>query len=97
MWRMGGTTEMYHKILPDNVIPQGFPQWEQDMESFGNILFEGSITTSEMLAIGLGLPQNEFSKRMIGGCQILGPTGSDLNIYKTPGDVLAGFHYGNRF
>jgi isopenicillin N synthase-like dioxygenase len=95
MWRVGGKAEVSgHRILPDNKIPADFPEWEQRMDGFGSILMESCYTASEIIAVGLGVPQDTFRSRMEGGTQLLGPTGSDLNRYNKLGDVLAGFHYG---
>lgn len=94
MWRVGSKAEMNdNKILADNVVPDSIPGFGQRMDSFGTILQESCYTASEMIALGLGVPQNTFRSRMEGGTQLLGPTGSDLSKYNQVGDVLAGFHY----
>jgi isopenicillin N synthase-like dioxygenase len=95
MWRVGGKAEVAgHRILPENRTPADFPEWEQRMDGFGRILMESCFTASEIIAVGLGVPQDTFRSKMEGGTQLLGPTGSDLNKYTQVGDVLAGFHYG---
>lgn len=94
MWRVGGKAEVSNnRILPDNKIPHDFPGWEERMDRFGSILMESCYTASEIVAVGLGVPQSTFRSRMEGGTQLLGPTGSDLDKYNRVGDVLAGFHY----
>lgn len=40
----------------------------------------------------MGVPQNLFTDRMVGGSHLLAPTGSDLQKYDV-GTILAGFHY----
>ena len=94
MWRVGSKAEMEgNKILAENVIPEGIPGFSHRMDSFGSILQESCYTASEMIAVGLGVPQNTFRGKMEGGTQLLGPTGSDLQKYNNVGEVLAGFHY----
>lgn len=51
-------------------------------------------SVAQMAALGLGLKQDEFTKRMDGAVQLLAPTGSDLLKYNKKDDILAGFHYG---
>lgn len=95
MWRVGDAAEIADNILPDNVIPSEFPQWQKQMNQFGELFKQCAYTTSEMLALGLGWEQNTLRSLMEGGTQLMGPTGSDLKKYNTEGDILAGFHYGN--
>lgn len=45
-----------------------------------------------MAALGMGLEEDTFSKRMEGGAHLLAPTGSDL-VRHDIGTTLAGFHY----
>ena len=45
-----------------------------------------------MVAIGMGLEAEAFSRRLFGGPHLLAPTGSDLQKYGL-GTTLAGFHY----
>ena len=45
-----------------------------------------------MLAIGLGLPQETFTKFAEHGPHLLAPTASDMNVYGKLDTVLAGFH-----
>lgn len=95
MWRVGSVAEMSNnKILSDNAVPADFPGWANQMDSFGSILRESCYTASEILALGIGADRMTFRSRMEGGTQLLGPTGSDLSKYNTPGHILAGFHYG---
>lgn len=94
MWRVGSQAEMTgNNILAENVVPEGMPGFANKMDSFGSILRESCYTASEMIAVGLGVPQNTFRGKMEGGTQLLGPTGSDLAKYNKVGEVLAGFHY----
>lgn len=47
---------------------------------------------AEMLAVGLGLDADAFTRRAVDGPHLLAPTGSDLEIYGRLDTVLAGFH-----
>jgi len=46
------------------VIPEGFPEWEQKMDSWGNHMINAATTASQMAAMGMGLPETTFSDRM---------------------------------
>jgi isopenicillin N synthase-like dioxygenase len=67
------------------------------MDAWGSVLAGGAYTVSEMIALGLDMPRNTFTKLMDGGVQLLAPTGSDLTRYQKKDDVLAGFHYDLNF
>ena len=80
---------------PDNfpqVLPAGFDDWEEKMNTWGGKLFQAGTLAAEMAAIGMGLEKDTFSKRMQGGAHLLAPTGSDLVRHEV-GTTLAGFHY----
>jgi isopenicillin N synthase-like dioxygenase len=62
------------------------------MNTWGAKLLQTGTTAAEMAAIGMGLQQDTFIKRMQGGAHLLAPTGSDL-VRNDVGTVLAGFHY----
>jgi len=93
----------FHRIgdRPDNtnysdlncgpVIPEGFPNWIQVLNSWGTKLIESAFTIAEMLAIGLNLPKNSFTDLMRNGPHLLAPTASDLKKHGL-GTILAGFH-----
>lgn len=62
------------------------------MNGWGAKLLQAGTTAAEMAALGMGLEQDTFTKRMQGGAHLLAPTGSDL-IRNDVGTTLAGFHY----
>ena len=49
-----------------------------------------------MVAIGLGLERDSFTKKLVHGPHKLAPTGSDLMKFDV-GTVLVGFHYDFNF
>jgi len=56
-------------------------------------MLEGCMTVARMAALGMNLPENSFTERMVGGDHLLAPTASDL-VKNDPGAIFAGFHYG---
>lgn len=56
-------------------------------------MLNGCLTVARMAAIGMNLPEESFSERMIGGDHLLAPTASDLEK-NNKGAIFAGFHYG---
>ncbi|KAJ3274374.1 hypothetical protein HDV01_002978 [Terramyces sp. JEL0728] len=100
-WRMGTppTETKFKQLNASPVIPEGmvvlttaFPEWEHSMNHWGNRLLNAVTIVSEMLAVGLGLPADTFTKLSVGGPHLLAPTGSDLEKYGQLNTVLAGFH-----
>lgn len=94
-WRIGNDChdDKLKLLNKKKVIPEGFPNWETVMNNWGNLLFQSATTVSEMLAVGFGLPNNKLRDSIIGGSQLLSPTGSDLSKFNKEGLILAGFHY----
>jgi isopenicillin N synthase-like dioxygenase len=93
-WRMGipPKTTKFKQLNADPVIPAAFPTWEADMNNWGNKLLDSVSVVAEMMAVGLGLPCDTFTKLAQNGPHLLAPTGSDLIKYGKVGTVLAGFH-----
>eukprot|EP01024_Parvocaulis_polyphysoides_P001846 TRINITY_DN10530_c0_g2_i1.p1 TRINITY_DN10530_c0_g2~~TRINITY_DN10530_c0_g2_i1.p1 ORF type:complete len:409 (-),score=35.77 TRINITY_DN10530_c0_g2_i1:999-2063(-) len=94
MWKLGDRPENtdFCELHPDPVIPEGFPEWREVMDTWGNKLRDACASVSELLAIGLGLPQHTLKDKMNGGPHVLAPTGSDLDKYGKLNQILAGFH-----
>lgn len=67
------------------------------MNRWGRLMHASVLTAAEMLAVGLGLERDTFSKRAHLGPHLLAPTGSDLNTYHKKGEIFAGFHYDLNF
>lgn len=82
-------------IFP-NVIPSGYPQWENIMNTWGKTLLRANETAAQMAAIGFGLDEFAFVEKMKYGGHLLAPTGSDLNKFKKD-TIFAGFHYDLNF
>ncbi|KAI8056148.1 hypothetical protein BDF22DRAFT_674076 [Syncephalis plumigaleata] len=94
-WRIGEVpaTSKFPRLNAPPVIPEGFPQWESKMNSWGNHMHAAVLTIAEMAAVGFDLPANAITDLTVGGPHLLAPTASDLNVYNKAGTVLAGFHY----
>lgn len=85
---------LINRFTPPNVTPKDFPLWDHYMNSWGDMMVQGSIVGSQMAALGMDMPEDTFSKLLVGGHHMLAPTGSDLERYDV-GTVFAGLHYGN--
>jgi len=98
-WRIGERPkETKHAELNEApVIPQGFPQWTEVMNGWGQKLHDSVETVSQMLAVGLGLPRTALSDLCKKGPHLLAPTGSDLAKFGELGTIFAGFHYDLNF
>lgn len=91
MWKIGERPEGAGDDFPA-VIPDGYPGWEDKMNTWGRKLHSAILVAAEMVAIGMGCSPDTFTKRMEGGAHLLAPTGSDLEKNDV-GAVFAGFHY----
>ena len=94
-WAIGDRPAEVAENIP-KVIPASFPEWEKNMNKFGNMMVEATFTAGEMAALGMGLAADAFTSRMVGGPHLLSPTGSDLQKYEV-GTTFAGFHYDLNF
>jgi len=81
----------------ETVYPEGFIDWKEKMDNWGNKLLAVGETLAEMAAIGIGLPRNSFVDLMKCAPHLLAPTGSDLNKYGTKDQILAGYHQDMNF
>lgn len=80
------------------VVPKAFRKcWLTIMNTFGEHLLHAIETTTEMLALGLGLDRTAFTHMCEYGPHLLSPTGSDLSKYHQLNTVFAGFHYDLNF
>lgn len=93
-WRLGKrpTVTKFRELNADPVIPEGFDDWEEVMNDWGNHMLDSVSTVSEMLAVGFGLEKDTFTRRMHLGPHLLAPTGTDLEKYGEEGTIIAGFH-----
>jgi isopenicillin N synthase-like dioxygenase len=98
-WRIGPQPEKteFPQMNMDPVIPEGFPQWKDVMDMWGNKMLSALFVLAEMSAVGFHMPKATFTDRMKFGPHLLAPTGSNFNKYDKVGTVLAGFHYDLNF
>jgi isopenicillin N synthase-like dioxygenase len=98
-WRMGDVPKdtKFPLLNMDAVIPPEIDNWSDIMDAWGNKMLDALNVTSEMAAIGFGLPSNAFSDRLLYGPHLLAPTGSDYSVFNEVGTVLAGYHYDLNF
>ncbi|PSS11990.1 Serine--tRNA ligase [Actinidia chinensis var. chinensis] len=99
MWRVGPRPSNTHfqELNAEPVIPEGFPEWKDTMDSWGYKMIAAIEDVAEMAAIGFGLPKDAFTSLMKQGPHLLAPTGSDLRRYGKEGTVFAGYHYDLNF
>lgn len=99
MWRVGPrpSNTRFQELNSAPVIPEGFPEWKETMDLWGNKMISAIEVVAEMAAIGFGLPKDAFTSLMKQGPHLLAPTGSDLERYGNLGMVFAGYHYDLNF
>ncbi|GAB4832618.1 hypothetical protein Ancab_006636 [Ancistrocladus abbreviatus] len=99
MWRVGPrpSNTRFKELNSEPVIPDGFPEWKDTMDSWGYKMISAIEAVSEMAAIGFGLTKDAFTSLMKQGPHLLAPTGSDLRRYGQEGTVFAGYHYDLNF
>ncbi|KAH7570665.1 hypothetical protein ACOSP7_018992 [Xanthoceras sorbifolium] len=99
MWRVGPrpSKTRFQELNSEPVIPEGFPEWKDTMDSWGYKMISAIEVVAEMAAIGFGLPKDAFTSLMKQGPHLLAPTGSDLRRYGQEGTVFAGYHYDLNF
>ncbi|KAK7314289.1 hypothetical protein VNO77_39504 [Canavalia gladiata] len=98
-WRIGPRPSNTHfqELNAEPVIPEGFLEWKETMDSWGYKMIAAIEVVAEMAAIGFGLPKDAFTSLMKLGPHLLAPTGSDLEKYGQEGTVFAGYHYDLNF
>ncbi|CAA3032359.1 Iron ascorbate family oxidoreductase [Olea europaea subsp. europaea] len=99
MWRVGPrpSNTRFKELNSEPVIPEGFPEWKDTMNSWGHKMISAIEAVAEMAAIGFGLQKDAFTSLMKQGPHLLGPTGSDLRHHGQVGTVFAGYHYDLNF
>lgn len=97
-WYIGDRDKELDKdmLVYPNVYPNGFPQWEKVMNTWGYKMLNATETSAKMAAVGFGLPEDTFYEKMRYGGHLLAPTGSDLSKFKTD-TIFAGVHYDLNF
>ncbi|KAJ3104062.1 hypothetical protein HK100_004109 [Physocladia obscura] len=99
-WRVGtppppGLATQFLSLHAVPVVPPAFADvWQNQMDAWGAKLLAAVRVVAEMLAVGLGLPQDAIAGRTDHAPHLLAPTGSDLSgaANARVGRVLAGFH-----
>ncbi len=59
-WKMGDRPEGFDDSHNVHTKPAAFPEWEQEMNTWGNHMMSACFTAAEMCAIGMGLPKGTF-------------------------------------
>ncbi|KAL0464397.1 UNVERIFIED_CONTAM: hypothetical protein Slati_0327300 [Sesamum latifolium] len=85
------------ELNSEPVIPEGFPEWQETMDSWGYKMISAIEAVAEMAAVGFGLQKDAFTSLMKQGPHLLAPTGSDLRRHGKIGTVFAGYHYDLNF
>eukprot|EP00850_Spirogloea_muscicola_P000445 SM000002S05525 [mRNA] locus=s2:598392:600662:+ [translate_table: standard] len=91
------------ELNAEPVVPDGFPDWEVVMDTWGAKMIAAVEAVAEMAALGFGLQRTAFTSLMKQGPHLLAPTGSDLARPGAPvglaplGTVFAGYHYDLNF
>lgn len=71
----------------ENVTPRAFTAtWADSMETWGRQIKGAVEGVSEMLAVGLGLPQKTLVEAGEFGSHLLAPTSTDLKKYGRKGE-----------
>ncbi|XP_028774343.1 uncharacterized protein LOC114753660 [Neltuma alba] len=98
-WRIGPrpSNTRFQELNSEPVIPDSFPEWKENMDSWGYKMISAIEVVAEMAAVGFGLPKDAFTSLMKQGPHLLAPTGSDLKKYGQEGTVFAGYHYDLNF
>eukprot|EP00850_Spirogloea_muscicola_P012987 SM000086S23039 [mRNA] locus=s86:260434:262793:- [translate_table: standard] len=105
MWRVGPRPAItrFQELNAEPVVPDGFPDWEVVMDTWGAKMIAAVEAVAEMAALGFGLQRTAFTSLMKQGPHLLGPTGSNLARPVAPGGlaslgtVFAGYHYDLNF
>ncbi|KAF9486304.1 Clavaminate synthase-like protein [Pholiota conissans] len=97
-WRMSEAppypTE-FPGLNASNVVPTTSnlkERWSVTMEKWGKSMKSAVAVLADMVAIGLGISAETFSKAGRYGPHLLAPTASDLVKYGQKDTILAGFH-----
>ncbi|CAH2080620.1 unnamed protein product [Thlaspi arvense] len=66
MWRIGPrpSNTRFKELNAEPVIPEGFPEWKDTMDSWGYKMISAIEAVAEMAAIGFDLPKDAFTSLM---------------------------------
>lgn len=98
-WKLGERPKetKFAELNAAPVLPKAFPSWKGQMDSWGGQMLSAVEVVSAMAAVGLGLPEDAFTKMMNCAPHLLAPTGSDLSKYNDLNQIFAGYHYDLNF
>ena len=68
----------YGSLNLSAVQPENFENWTVVMDKWGNLMLNCATVISEMVAVGLGLEKDTFTKMMEYGSHLLAPTATNL-------------------
>jgi len=93
-WYVGERNSEIDKdmLIYPQIIPEGFPHWENVMDNWGYKMLGTAEIVSKMIAHGFSLPEDTLYEKMKYGGHLLAPTGSDLDRFNV-NTVFAGVHY----
>lgn len=80
-----------NKKSVDNIIPEGFDNWENNMVSWSTHMSNTVKTISKILALSLDLDINFFTTMCNRSDTLLAPTGMNL-LNKKEHNIIAGYH-----
>ena len=77
-WRIGErpNSSKHADLNAEAVVPDGFPEWKDVMDTWGNKLLQCVRDVSEMAASGFDLPRKTFSDMMDKAPHLLGTRNS---------------------
>lgn len=81
-------------LLADQVLPwaPNFHEWAEVMNDLSENLLAAVFDFARLLSVGLGLREEDLVEGMIGGTNLLAPTGANLLNFPNVGDVQASWH-----
>ncbi|KAA3471517.1 2-oxoglutarate and Fe(II)-dependent oxygenase superfamily protein [Gossypium australe] len=93
MWRVGPrpSKTRFQELNSEPVIPEGFPEWKETMDSWGYKMISAIEAVAEMAAIGFGLPKDAFTslmKQHISATQVLSLSARNLLSFQIQGPHL---------
>lgn len=95
-WRIGDLGDERSQFEKENIVPEGFPDWELILNRWGLLMLQAIKTVVRMFEHATGLPQGRLESMMDQAPNLLAPTGSDLGRHGL-GSILAGYHYDLNF
>ncbi|MEK7615379.1 MAG: hypothetical protein AAB431_03275 [Patescibacteria group bacterium] len=94
MWAIGDRPahSRWPEVNAGAKVPARFQRIAGPLNTWGNCMLDAGRDLAEVVAMGLKMQRETFSRMFVRAPHILGPTGSDFTN-PTLGKVLAGIHY----